>query len=164
MIKLLVLDVDGTLTDSRIYYSDKGIETKAFSTKDGAILKCFPKLGIHVVFLTGRACEATERRARDLGARAIQGVTKKGVVIEKLFTEYDVKSDEVAYIGDDLNDFNAMSLCGIKCCPSDAAEEIKQICDYIAEHNGGHGAVRECCEYILKRDNKFQNFLDFWMI
>lgn len=163
MIKLIITDVDGTLTDSSVIYSDKNIETKAFSTKDGAILKVLPQMGINVVFLTGRESEATVRRAKDLNAVSIQGVDNKALMFDRLLSDYDVSPDEVAYFGDDLNDIKIMLMCGLKCCPADATREIIDICDFVSAKNGGYGAVRECCEHILRHDGKYEAFINMWM-
>lgn len=158
-IRTLILDVDGTLTDSNILYGDNHIEIKAFNTKDGLILKVFPRLGIPVIFLTGRNSEAVSRRAADLGAMAVQGVDNKPEELQGLFVRYDIKSEECAYIGDDLNDFPAMRICGFKACPADAAEEIRDICDYISPYKGGYGAVRDICEYMLRQNGRYDDFL-----
>jgi len=158
-INLLVLDVDGTLTDSRIYYGDNNLELKSFSTKDGAILKPLGQLGIDVIFLTGRESEAVSRRAKDLNAIAIQDISKKADELKKIVSDRNISLENVAYIGDDLNDYTAMSLCKFKACPSDAAKEIKTICNYVSPFPGGHGAVRDICEKILKDAGIWGDFL-----
>ena len=157
--KLLVLDVDGTLTDGFIYYGDNNNEIKAFNTKDGLILKVLPQLGISVVLLTGRESEAVSRRASDFGAVAIQGVADKSVILKPLLDERGIGTEECAYIGDDLNDYSAMKMCGFKGCPADAAAEIRAICDYVSPFGGGYGAVRDICEAILRRDGKYDKFV-----
>ncbi|MCL2079043.1 MAG: HAD hydrolase family protein [Oscillospiraceae bacterium] len=159
MIKLIVCDVDGTLTDSLVIYSDGNIESKAFSTKDGLILKVLPKLGISVVFLTGRTSEAVFRRAADLGATAICGISDKLPALHELLSSRGILPEECAYIGDDLNDYAAMTVCGFKGAPSDAAADVRQLCDYVSPFKGGYGAVRDVCEQILKRDGKYEEFL-----
>ena len=161
-IKLLVIDVDGTLTDGKIYYGNNDVEIKAFNAKDGALLKPLPFFGIRTVFLTGRKSEAVLRRATDLNAMAIQGIENKFDELRKLMKEYCIEPVQCAYIGDDLNDYSAMKICGFKACPADAAIEIKSICDYVSEFNGGHGAVRDICTFILQRDGKYDKVLDFY--
>jgi 3-deoxy-D-manno-octulosonate 8-phosphate phosphatase (KDO 8-P phosphatase) len=163
-IKLLILDVDGTLTDATVYYTDNHIETKAFSTKDGCILKPLPKIGIDVVFMTGRRSEAVARRAEDLRAVAIQGIEDKATKLLELCEERGITLEQCAFIGDDLNDYNAMSLCGFKACPADSAVEIREICDYVSPFNGGHGAVRDICERMLKKMGLYQQFVDYYLV
>jgi len=162
-IKLLMIDVDGTLTDGTVFYGDQKMEIKAFNIKDGLIIKALSNLGINVVFLTGRESAATERRAAELGATAIQGVEDKETKMNELFIEYGVKPEQSAYIGDDLNDYAAMSICGFKACPADAASEIQDICDYISPLSGGHGAVRDICEYMLKQNGSYSDLLDSYI-
>ncbi|MDR1061704.1 MAG: HAD hydrolase family protein [Clostridiales bacterium] len=149
-LKLLVLDVDGTLTDGALCYGDGNVELKAFSARDGAALKPLPKLGAGVVFLTGRESEAVARRAADLGAVAVQNARDKAAALRALLAERGVAPERAAYIGDDLNDCAAMSLCGWKACPADAAAEIKAMADYVSPFPGGRGAVRDCVEKLLK--------------
>lgn len=161
-IKLLIVDVDGTLTDGTIYYGDDNVEIKGFNIKDGAAIKPLRQLGIHVVFLTGRTSKAVMRRADDLNAIAIQGVGDKQSVLNELFREYNIEPARCAYIGDDLNDFCAMKMCGFKACPADATNEIREICDYISPYKGGHGAVRDICEYFLKHDGKYEEFVNIY--
>ena len=143
----------------KVYYGDNYVEIKKFGIKDGAILKPLPKLGIETVFLTGRDSEATKRRAADLNVVAIQGVEDKRAVLSELLTERKIKYEQCAYIGDDLNDYAAMKMCGFKACPADAVVEIREICDYVSPYRGGHGAVRDICEYILKKGDKYDAFL-----
>ena len=163
-IKLLVLDVDGTLTDGTIIFGSQGTELKAFNVKDGLVLKALPCLGIEVVFLTGRTSEATGRRAKELGAAAIQGIDDKLPALEKILNERGMSFEDCAYVGDDLNDYEAMKKCGFKACPADAAKEIKEICDYVSTQNGGQGAVREICEVMLKRCGKHEELLAFYKV
>ena len=159
MIKFLVCDVDGTLTDGAITFDGASGERKSFSVKDGLILKLLPKLGIDVLFLTGRNSKAVARRASDLGVNAIQGIDDKVGVLIALMEERNLMAEECAYIGDDLNDYAAMKLCGFKACPADAVDEIKGICDYVSCFPGGYGAVRDICEHFLENDGKYGEFL-----
>ena len=163
-IKLLIVDVDGTLSDGMLYYGNNGIEIKAFNVKDGAIIKPLHQLGINVVFLTGRTSEAVRRRAHDLNAVAMQGVEDKSSAFYNLLKEYNVKPEQCAYIGDDLNDYSAMKLCGFKACPADAVEEIRYICDYISPSNGGYGAVRDVCEHILVHEGRYNEFKSYYRV
>jgi 3-deoxy-D-manno-octulosonate 8-phosphate phosphatase (KDO 8-P phosphatase) len=161
-IKLLIIDVDGTMTDGMILYGDNNLEIKAFSTRDGAVLKPLCKLGIDVVFMTGRASEATSRRAADLNVSTVQGVEDKSSALNEMLVEYSLLPEQCAYIGDDLNDFAAMKLCGFKACPADAVAEIRGICDYISPYKGGYGAVRDICEKLLIQEQKHDDFLNYY--
>jgi len=136
MIRLLVLDVDGTLTDGGIYYDSTGNELKKFGVKDGAGLVLARTAGIRVMICTGRECEAVRRRAADLN-----GYTR----------------EEIAYCGDDLNDLAAMALCGFVACPADAAPEVKARADYQCPQRGGEGAVRGAVEHILRTDGRWHD-------
>jgi len=159
-IKLIVLDVDGTLTDGGIAYDSAGAESKVFSAKDGLILKALPKLGIHVIFLTGKSSAIVEKRGKELDARHIlQGVSDKKSTLISYADQHGIDLKAAAYIGDDLNDYAAMKLCGFKACPADAAVEILDICDYVSQCHGGHGAVRDICEYIIREEGKYREFL-----
>jgi 3-deoxy-D-manno-octulosonate 8-phosphate phosphatase (KDO 8-P phosphatase) len=165
MIKLLVLDVDGTLTDGGITHHSDGTESKTFSAKDGLILKVLPKLGIDIMILTGRDSPVTIARGEYLKIKYIvQGVDDKVAYLREFMVEQYLEKENAAYIGDDLNDYAAMQLCGFKACPADAAHEIKSICDYISSKNGGDGAVRDICEYLLKQQGKWVEFLSLFKI
>ena len=152
MIKALVMDVDGTLTDGKIYIGSTGEIMKAFSVLDGfAIVHMLPKLQIIPIVLTGRSSAIVEIRCSELGIKhCYQDVTDKSFALTKLLSTLDISFDEVAYIGDDLNDLSCMKLCGLRLCPANAAAEVVEVCDFAAARNGGDGAVRECIEWIEK--------------
>jgi len=158
-IKLLIVDVDGTLTDGKVYYGDNNLEVKAFNIRDGAALKPLKQIGINVVFLTGRTSEAVEHRAIDLNAIAIQGADDKVTALHGLLDDFDIRPEQCAYIGDDLIDYTAMKLCGFKACPANAVTEIKDICNYVSSYTGGNGAVRDICEYVLRKMGKYSELL-----
>lgn len=150
-IKLVVLDVDGTLTDGGIYYDANGNEIKRFDVKDGLGIKVAMEAGLKFAILTGRQSPMVRRRAEELGIQfLLEGVQKKAPALIELSKNTGISVDEMAYIGDDWNDLPAMMMTGFKACPADAAEEIKDICDYVAPKKGGRGAVRECLEFILE--------------
>ena len=126
MIRLLVLDVDGTMTDGGVYYDATGNELKKFAIKDGAGLVLARTAGIRVMICTGRECEAVRRRAADLKITDIyQDVGKKAAFLRNFMAENGYARDDVAYCGDDLNDLAAMALCGFVACPADAAPEVR---------------------------------------
>jgi 3-deoxy-D-manno-octulosonate 8-phosphate phosphatase (KDO 8-P phosphatase) len=163
MISLLVLDVDGTLTAGGITINSDGSEGKTFNSHDGLILKVMAKLGVDVMFLTGRNSPLTALRASYLGVKHIaQDVQDKHKYLSDFIAQHDLSFNEVAYVGDDLNDYLAMQPCGFKACPADAATEIMAICDYVSTKNGGQGAVRDACEALLRREDKWQKFLEIW--
>lgn len=161
IIKLLILDVDGTLTDGQIYTGEQGELFKAFNVKDGfAINQILPAAHILPVILTGRQSTIVENRMRELNVKSIyQGVSDKVAMLRVIAAESHVNLEECAYIGDDLNDLNAMKLCGFKACPHDAVREIKSICDYVSPFCAGQGAVRDICESILKKNGQWEIFL-----
>lgn len=152
-VKLLVLDVDGTLTDGGIYYDATGNELKKFSVKDGAGIVLARACGIRVMLCTGRECEAVRRRAADLHIDHLyQNVTDKAAFLRSFMEEHHYCTEEVAYCGDDLNDLAAMALCGFVACPADAAEAVRGHAHYICPQKGGEGAVRGAVEAILRRE------------
>lgn len=163
-IKLLVLDVDGTLTDAKVIYGSGNKEIKEFNTCDGLIILKLPELGIKVVILTARECEPVARRAEELKCEFYQGKKNKASVLREVAANHGVELSEIAYFGDDLNDYDAMSLCGFKACPANAVSHIKGICDYVSKINGGHGAVRDCAEEMLKRLGKYSDWLSMFGI
>lgn len=153
-ILALVMDVDGTLTDGKIYMGANGEVLKAFSVKDGyGIGKILPQYGIDPIIITGRSSAIVEQRARELGIQSLyQGIDDKQACLCAISLERKVSFEQIACIGDDLNDLPMMLLCGIKGCPADAAAEVKAVCDYICTTSGGQGAVREFIEWIISRD------------
>lgn len=158
-IRLMVLDVDGTLTDGGIYYDSEGAEMKRFDVKDGLGIKVAKAAGIEFAILTGRKSVMVERRGRELGIDHIRtGIQIKYPALLELLAELDIAPEECGYIGDDLNDYQAMQIVGFKACPGDAAEEIQQISDYVAKRAGGHGAVRECLEFLLREKGVWNEY------
>lgn len=152
--KYVVIDVDGTMTDGGIYYDEHGNEQKKFCTKDAAGFFAAKKVGIKIIVLTGRKCAATERRMRELKVDYLfQNVKDKKKFLETFMNENQIEKTELAYIGDDLNDFPPMTLAGYIACPNDSCLEIKQIANYISSKNGGYGAVRDILEHYLRECN-----------
>lgn len=152
-MKMLVMDVDGTLTDGRIYFGASGEIMKSFDVKDGyAIAHILPLYGIVPVIITGRESEIVSRRAADLKIKEVhQGISNKLDKLKELARKYCVCADEIAYIGDDLNDLECIEYCGITGCPADSVSEVCMAVDYVCKRNGGNGAVREFIEYILNK-------------
>lgn len=150
MIKYLVLDVDGTMTDGKIYMSANGELMKAFNIKDGYALAHLKANGIEPVIITGRSSGIVTRRCEELGIKELyQGVEDKPACLKAFCEKKGVTTQECAYIGDDLNDIDCMSLCGHKAAPSDAIKAVRDKVDFICESRGGEGAVREYCDYLI---------------
>ena len=160
IIKYLILDVDGTLTDSGIYYDENGNELKKFSTKDAAGIFAAHVLGIETIVLTGRECKATVRRMKELGIEYVyQNVKKKREFLENFMIQRGLTAENVGYIGDDINDYSSMKLCGFRGCPADSCVEIKMIVDYVSPLNGGHGAVRDVIEHYIKSCGRWERLI-----
>lgn len=156
-IKLIVIDVDGTLTDAGIYYDENGNELKKFCTKDAAGFFAAHNVGIKLMILTGRECAATTRRMTEMKVDyLLQNVKNKVEFLSDFMKENNLKKEEVAYIGDDLNDLPPMLLTGYIGCPKDSCQEIKNIANYVSNNAGGHGAVRDVIEHILHRSNQWE--------
>ena len=160
MIKLVLLDVDGTLTDGGIYRGNNGEELKRFNVKDGYAIVNAQKLDIEFGIITGRKSELVEIRSNELKIKYLyQGISEKTVILKEIMQKTGLKKEEIAYMGDDLNDILIMKQSGLTGAPKDAADEVIQIADFVSEKNGGSGAVREFVEYILKKDGKWETFL-----
>lgn len=157
MIRLLVLDVDGTMTDGGVYYDATGNELKKFAIKDGAGLVLARAAGIRTVICTGRESAAVRRRAADLKITDVyQNVSDKAAFLRDFMQQNGCNAQQVAYCGDDLNDLAAMALCGFVACPADAAPEVRAAADYVCPQAGGAGAVRGAVEAILRQDGRWQ--------
>lgn len=156
-IKYIVIDVDGTMTDAGIYYDENGNETKKFCTKDAAGFFTAHKVGIKIMVLTGRECRAVTRRMEEMKVEYIcQNIKNKKDFLAKFMEENNVKKEEMAYIGDDLNDLPPMRLVGFVGCPEDACDEIKEIADYVSNVKGGYGAVRDIISHVLKQRGQWE--------
>jgi 3-deoxy-D-manno-octulosonate 8-phosphate phosphatase (KDO 8-P phosphatase) len=151
MLTHLVLDVDGTLTDSGIYYDNHGNELKKFSAKDGAGIQVARAARLKIIVLTGRECNATLRRMTELGADVIeQNIKYKAAWLREFMSENGIPKEKIGYIGDDVNDLPSMRLCCWVGCPADSCKEVKAIADYVSPIFGGYGAVRDCIEHLLR--------------
>lgn len=151
-IKLIVLDVDGTLTDGGIYYDSQGNEMKRFDVKDGLGIKVGLAAGLEFAVLTGRESPMLERRVKELGIQHLMaGVQLKLPALQKLQCDLHLCADEILYIGDDVNDLECLEYVGIAACPADAAEEVKAVSHFVSVYDGGYGAVRDCIVALLKK-------------
>ena len=152
-VKLVVLDVDGTLTDGGVYIDSNGVESKKFNIKDGAGIVLAEHAGIEFMILTGRRSFCVEKRAEELKIKYVsQGVSNKLEYLKNFLLEHDFVSEQVAYMGDDVNDIECLTYVGFSCCPADAVEEVRSIVDYVSPCNGGKGAVRCLTDLILKQN------------
>ena len=173
-IKILVLDVDGTLTDGKIYVDDKDNSFKAFNVKDGFALVNWIKLGGEVVILTGKKSNIVERRAKELGIKyVIQGSKNKTqdlknrvkiffpkLDLKNLLNKLNITFENTAYMGDDLNDLGVMKNVALSGCPKDSVQEVLEISNFISTKNGGDGTVREFLEYIMKNNGMWRKILE----
>jgi 3-deoxy-D-manno-octulosonate 8-phosphate phosphatase (KDO 8-P phosphatase) len=149
-IKLLALDVDGVLTDGKIYLSDNGSESKCFCTRDGIGLKMLLKNGIEVAIITGRYSKALEHRMNQLGVKYVfQNQEDKTIAFAAIKKSLKLKNEQVAYIGDDSPDIPVLQEVGLSITVFDAHESVYKEVDYITTQAGGVGAVREVCDLIL---------------
>lgn len=150
-IKLVILDVDGTLTDGGVYIDSNGVESKKFNIKDGAGIVLAEQVGIEFMILTGRKSYCVEHRANELKIKYVfQGIADKLSCLQKFLSLQGLSPNNLAYIGDDVNDLECMHFVGFTACPADAVEEVRQQCDLVSRYNGGQGAVREVCDMIRK--------------
>ncbi len=149
-VKLLVLDVDGVLTDGRLYYHDDGTESKAFDVRDGHGIKMLSQAGIETTIISGRRSPSVDKRAADLGiTEVVQGVIDKVPILEKLVSQKHLKPEEIAYVGDDIVDLPVMNRVGLAITVAGASEHLFDAAHYITIAPGGRGAVREVAELIL---------------
>ena len=163
LIKYIFLDVDGTLTDGKVYYSSSNEEIKVFDIKDGLILSVFVKCGFHIVVVTGRKSSIVINRMLELGIKEVyQGVKNKKEFLKKYFVEHHISKRETCYIGDDLNDVAAMRLCEFKACPRNACLEVCELADYVSVYTGGRGAIRDIFEKIAKAQNIWENIIKMY--
>ena len=150
-IKIIILDVDGTMTDGKITYDNNGTETKSFNVKDGMAIAQAIKYGIKVAIITGRTSKVVEHRATELGILDIyQGVGNKIATLDELLKKYDYNYKNVAYMGDDINDIPAMMRADYVGITADAVSDIDEFANFKSKYDGGYGAVREFIETILK--------------
>jgi len=156
IIKMIISDVDGVLTDGGMYYSEKGEIMKKFNTKDGMAVEIANKNKIKIILMTKENSKIVKTRASKIKTAACYiGIKQKELELEKILKEFNIKSKEIAYIGDDINDKEIMKKVGFTVSPFDSITEIKKIADYTAKHKGGDGVLREVVELILsvKKNN-----------
>ena len=164
MIKLLVLDVDGCLSDGKLIYSADGKESKNFNVKDGLGISTWVKLGNRVAIITGRNSTIVEQRANELGIQHLhQGIKDKDRVLKEIVSSLGITFNEVAAIGDDLNDYNMLQLVGKSFTPQNGVKEIKAIVNTTLSCDGGDGAVREMIDTLVDENNQRTEFMAVWL-
>ena len=164
MIKLLVLDVDGCLSDGKLIYSLDGMESKNFNVKDGLGISTWIKMGYQVAIITGRKSTIVQRRSEELGVQHLyQGIREKDKVLLEVVKNLGIRLCEVAAIGDDLNDYAMLSLAGRSFTPSDGASEIKSLVKSVLTLKGGEGVVREMIDIVINENDQKEEFLAVWM-
>lgn len=163
-IKLLILDVDGVMTDNRLFYNDDGVETKTFYTRDGHGMVMLQKSAVEIGIITGRKSQLVTNRMRDLKVKHVyQGVPDKLPTFLKLVEELGIQLDEIAYVGDDILDLPILMRIGFAVTPADGDDEVKARVDYISKYEGGRGCVREVCEIIMRAQGSWQKQMDFYL-
>ena len=163
-LKLLLLDVDGVLTDGTIMYTHEGNEIKSFHTRDGLGIRMLMESGVEVGFITARQSEAVNRRAQDLGIKYVfQKAKNKLEIFENLLEELDLEPSEVGYMGDDWLDLPVLVRVGFAATVADAVPEVLQVAHYVTKKKGGMGAVREVCELILDAKGKINGLLEKYL-
>jgi len=164
MIKLIILDVDGCLTNGNLIYSADAIESKVFNVKDGLGISTWIKMGNQVAIITGRNSQIVKRRAEELGIQHLhQGIKDKDRVLKDIVEKLNVSFEEVAAIGDDLNDFNMLNLVGRSFTPNDGVKEIREMVDNVLSKNGGEGAVREMIDMLVDENFQRDVFTSVWI-
>lgn len=159
-LKLLILDVDGVLTDGSVIYNDKGEETKVFGVRDGLGIKLLMEAGVNVCIATGRHSEALHHRCRDLGiVHIFDGLKDKASILDLILNRTGVSAEEVAFIGDDLPDIPLMKKVGLAIAVADAHATVLENADMVTLAKGGCGAVREVSEMVLKAQGLWENIL-----
>ena len=159
-IKLVAFDVDGVMTDGTLSFTEDGKEIKHYNAKDGLGIVMLSKAGLITSIITARDNNAVKLRAEMIDIKELyMGAKNKTLPLEELVQKYNLSFDEIAYMGDDLPDICVLEKVGLKCCPKDAVLEVKNTCNFVSEFNGGKGAVRELCDFILKSKGLDYNVL-----
>ena len=163
-IKLLLMDCDGVLTDGRLWLTEEGDDQKSFNTKDGLGLSLLHRAGLQSGIISGRNSRAVTRRAQDLGIEFVrQGDPDKIAAFEQVLQQAAVDENEVAFIGDDLNDIPLMQRAELAVAVADAVGEARSIAHYVTQARGGHGAVREVVELILKSQGRWSDLIESYL-
>jgi 3-deoxy-D-manno-octulosonate 8-phosphate phosphatase (KDO 8-P phosphatase) len=163
-IRLVAFDIDGVMTDGRLYYTDFGNETKAFNVKDGLGLKLLRGTGVEIAIITGRTSELVKKRASDLKiSKLVQGREDKIVALKEMMAPMGISADQVAYVGDDLPDLSAIRFAGIGVAVADALPIVREHADMVLSRNGGDGAVREFCEWLMQAQGTYNAIIEGYL-
>jgi 3-deoxy-D-manno-octulosonate 8-phosphate phosphatase (KDO 8-P phosphatase) len=164
-IKLLLLDVDGVLTDGSVIYNDDTSESKVFNVKDGLGLKLLIKAGISVGLVTGRTSKALHRRCDDLGIKYVyDGVEHKAHLLDRITADTGIETKNTAFVGDDLPDIPLMKMVGFSIAVADAHDTVREHSDWVTSAPGGRGAVREVCDALLKAHGKWEEMVEEFLV
>jgi len=162
-IRCLCLDVDGVLTDGRVYWDDGGLGARAFHVHDGFALRWWQRLGGAVILCSGKTSQAVALRAAELGiSHVLQGSTDKPADVERVLNRLGLRWEQVAVIGDDLPDIPLMRRCGLPIAVANARPETKAAAQWVTTHRGGEGAVREAIEHVLRTDGRWAHVLQHY--
>lgn len=163
-VRLMGFDVDGVMTDGRLYFSPRGDEMKAFFTRDGIGLKMLQRAGIELAFITGRSSEIVAQRAANLGIDCVlQGVEDKRAAMAALLARQGIGFAQAAYMGDDIVDVAVMTACGFAATVADGHAQTRRCADYVAQAAAGAGAVREVCEFILRAQGRLDDAFAYYL-
>ena len=163
MIELIILDVDGCMTNGKITYTNGGDEIKSFNVKDGFAIKQWMRLGKKVAIITGRDSKIVEKRAKELGVHYLfQGMDNKLEALKEISLSSKIEYENIAAIGDDLNDYRLLKSVGLSFTPKNGIEFIKNSVDVVLSKDGGEGAVREMIEFILEKERLLDKYYEFW--
>ncbi len=161
-IKLVAFDVDGVLTNGEIIYNEKGEEIKIFNAKDGQGMNMLRTNGLITAIISARNTSIVDKRAKDLDILHVyQGAKNKLIAMQELMQLYNLKFNQIAYVGDDIPDICILEKVGFACCPADAVDEVKKICHFVSNKPGGKGAVREISDFILAGSKKEVSLPEF---
>ncbi len=163
-VRLMAFDVDGVLTDGRLWYGPQGEALKVFSAHDGHGLKMLAASGVAIALVSGRESPAVGRRAEELGiAHVLQGIDDKRAAFEALLAGLGLSTDRAGYMGDELVDLPVLARCALACAPSEAPEAVRRSVHYIAAAPAGRGAAREVCELVMRAQGTLEAALAAWL-
>ena len=163
-LKLLILDVDGVLTDGRLFFDDKGKEYKCFHARDGHGIKLLRQTGVEVAVISGRKSNSVALRMKTLGVEYVyQGHENKIAAFNEIIQSLSIQPEQAAHVGDDLLDLPIMKRVGLSIAVNDANEPVKEYADWCTKTPGGRGAVREICDFIMQSQGTFEDILKSYM-
>ncbi|RKZ94187.1 MAG: 3-deoxy-manno-octulosonate-8-phosphatase KdsC [Gammaproteobacteria bacterium] len=163
-IKLLICDVDGVMTDGRLFFGDNGMEYKAFHSRDGLGIMMLQRSGIPLAIITARTSDVVTHRMKNLNINLVfQGQLSKVQAFEDICQQLQLSPEQVAYVGDDLVDLPVMKKAGLSIAVADAHEQVKRIADWTTRHNGGHGAVRDVCELLMEAQGTLEEQVSVYL-